>query len=177
VEKGKGSAGKWLTVSIAVLLVASLSFCLVLLSRYNSQKTYIRELEERETLYSENYFHFNALTVDSFKEKVASGEEFIVLISRPECPNCEMLEMPFIRLTEEMGIKGKIYYLNVALLRRDNEAWTQFKDTYGFEGTPTYARFADGEQVSCVGWTYETKVIDYNTVKSWIEGQNDFFSK
>ena len=167
-EKQGKRSGKSLIVVIAVLLVVSIAGNIFLWFRYDRQRKNAQDLSDT---YSVSYFHFDSITVDSFKKKVASGEEFIVLISRPGCPTCQAFEMPFIRLTEQKGINDKIYHLNVAVLRRDNEAWAEFKKTYGLEGTPTYARFAGGNNVSCVGYN-----VDYETVVQWIEEQSDFFA-
>jgi len=171
--KIKKSRRGLLVALIAALLIASVAGNCVLWFRYNDRKKYAQAYEDT---YSVNYFHFDSITVDSFKNKVSSGEEFIVMITRPGCSNCMFLEQPFIRLAEQKGITDKIYHLNVALLRRDNEAWSRFKDTYGLEGTPTYARFADGRNISCVGWTYELEYVDYEMVDRWIAEQSDFFA-
>ena len=172
VKKGR-KHWKWIMALIAVLLVASLAGNVVLWFKYSDQKTLAESLSE---VYSENYFHFDSITVDSFKEKVASGEEFVVLITRPNCPNCARLERPFIQLVERKGIADKIYHLNIVLLRRDADAWALFKETYEFEGTPTYARFADGKLVSNVGWTYDVN-IEYDMVERWVEEQSDYFGR
>ena len=160
-----------LTVLLAVLLVASVACNVVLWSKYSQVKAGYDGVFAQ---YSENFFHFTSITTDLFEAKVASGEEFIVLISRPDCSNCLRLEMPFIRLTEEKGISDRVYYLNVARIHRDAKAWTAFKDAYGLEGTPTYIRFKDGKNVSCVGWTNE-RSVDFDAVREWIEAQADFF--
>jgi len=170
-NKKKGCRGLIIAL-LASLLIASVAGNLILWSRYNDREKYVQAYEDA---YSVNYFSFDSITVDSFKKKVASGEEFIVMITRPGCSNCQFLEQPFIRLANQKGIADKIYHLNVALLRRDNEAWAQFKSTYGLEGTPTYARFAKGRNISSIGWTYELEYVDYEMVDRWISEQSDFF--
>ena len=169
----KKSKRRFVVVLLIALLVASVVGNCYLWFRYSEKKSQVERLED---IYSVSYFHFDSLTVESFEKKVASGEEFIVVITRPGCSYCQALELPFIRLAEMKGIKDKIYHLNVAILRQDNEAWTRFKDNYGFEGTPTYARFADGRNVSCVGWTYERSYVGYDMIDDWTDEQSDFFA-
>ena len=82
--------------------------------------------------------------------------------------------MPFIQLAEDKGISDSIYHLNVALIRRDAEAWAQFKEIYEFEGTPTYARYAGGKLVSGVGQTSDLR-IEYDMIAQWIDDQGDYF--
>lgn len=171
VDQQSGKPKRWIPALLAVVLAASLIANGILYVQYDRKKTYI---EEMDVIYSQSYFHFDSLTVDSFIDKVDSGEEFIVIITRPNCPNCVALEAPIIEFAEEKGIAEKIYHLNVVLLRRDDETWAKFKETYGFEGTPTYARFADGKQVSNVGWTHE-QGIDLAMATQWLEAQSDFW--
>lgn len=161
-----------LPVVLAILLVLSLAGNIGLGLLYRQQN---KRADDIQALYTGMYFNFDSLTVDSFKAKVASGEEFVVLITRPNCSNCVAMEQPFIELVTEKGIADKIYHLNVVLLRRDQEAWDAFKQTYGLDGTPTYARYANGQQVSRVGWTPENGV-NIEMVTEWIAQQDDFFS-
>ena len=158
---------------LSALLLVSLAANVILFLMYSRLEAYVRGMD---VIYSESYFHYDSITVDSFKYKVAAGEEFVVIITRPGCPNCRMLEQPVIELAERKGISDKIYHLNVELLRRDSEIWAAFKETYGFEGTPTYARFAGGQQLSNVGWTYENG-IEYAAVERWIEEQGDYWDR
>lgn len=161
----------WVGIILAALLIASIVVNIVLWSKYQREKEVFEELD---SLFSANYYHFTSITVDIFEEKVASGEEFIVLISRPGCINCQRLEVQFIQLAGDKGIKDRIYYLNVALLRRDADAWAKFREAYEFEGTPTFIRFKSGKNISSVGWT-NSRSIEYEMVVDWINAQGDFF--
>ena len=172
-QEPKKRSGKWIVALIVVLLIVSLAGNVLLWLRYDERRAHAQEMDD---IYSISYFHFNSITVDTFKQKVASGEDFIVMFTRPNCSDCQRMEAPFIKLTEEKGISDKIYQLNVVLLRRDSDAWTKFKETYEFGGTPTYARFAGGKNVSCIGWT-EEQDIDINIVERWLGEQSDFFNK
>ena len=134
-----------------------------------------RDTSPKNALYSRAYFHFNSLTVDSFKKKVASGEDMVVLISRPNCPSCIRLEDPFIEYAREKGIADQIYLLNVVLLRKDDDEWSLFKQEYGnLRGTPSYARYSGGELVSKVMWPEEGE-LTIEDIDQWIAEQNDYF--
>jgi len=174
-EKAPGKKRKWVLPLVAILCFLSIVSSIVFWLLYDNQKAYIGRLERNAILYSESYFHFDSITVDSFEKKVASGEEFIVFITHPNCSACHRMEMPFVDLAYEKGINDRIYHLNVAVLRRNNDDWAEFKETYEFDGTPTYLRFAGGKQVSRVGYTREDG-IEFEMVKNWIEEQGDFFA-
>jgi len=173
-ERTKKSRLKHITALVAALLLLSVAGNVYTIYRYVNQRTYILELEQYKASYSVNYYYFDSLTVDSFKKKVESSEEFIVLLTQSNCARCERMEVPFIRLAIEKGISDKIYHLNLLRLRQNEDAWTLFTETYGFEGTPTYARFAGGRLISNVGWS-EKESIEFETVERWIEEQSDFF--
>ncbi len=167
VRRGRAAA------ILAVALLLSLVCNLVLGIWLWQLKQHTKEMD---ATYSESYFYFDSLTVDSFKAKVAAKEEFIVLITRPSCSNCAALERPFIEYAQQRGIADKVYLLNVVMLHKDADAWVLFKKTYELEGTPTYARFAEGKLVSNVGWTYENS-INFSMVEEWFAAQEDFFAK
>ena len=172
LQDGKKKGGIF-TLIVVLLLLVSLCGNVVLFLNYTEKKNLA---EEVGAIYSESYFHYNSLTVDSFYEKIASGEEFIAIITRPNCPNCAALERPIIELAEAKGIADKIYHVNVVILRRDNEAWAALKERHHFEGTPSYIRFKDGENVSSVGWTPDGG-ISYEMVSGWLDQQSDFFAR
>jgi len=163
-----------LTALIAAMLIVSAAGNAYTIYRYINQRAHVVELTRSAAYYSPSYLYFDSLTVDSFKKKVASNEEFVVMLTLSNCSQCERMEAPFIRMAMEKAIADKIYHLNLYLLRQNEAAWAQFKEAYGFEGTPAYARFAGGEQISCVGWTEENG-IQFEMVERWIEEQSDYF--
>ena len=165
-EEAINSKGKRTIIIIAALLAVSLSINVFLSYAYHKADALAKDLTD---IYSENYFHFNALTIESFQDKVALGEDFVVYITRPNCPACQNLKAPFIELTKDKGLKNKIYYLNVVFIRRNDEKWTKFKEIYGFEGTPTLARFDGGKNISYIG----TSSIE--DAERWLMEQSDYF--
>ena len=174
-EKKKKSRLKLLSVLVTALLIISVAGNVFTIYRYVNQRTQMQNLAKRDAYYSVNYYYFDSLTVNSFKEKVASNEEFIVMLTQSNCTRCERMTEPFIRLTVEKGINDRIYHLNLIQLRANADTWEQFRETYGIKGPPTYARFAGGKLVSGVGWT-EEESIEFEMVEQWIEEQSDFFS-
>ncbi len=154
-----------------ILLIISLVGNAVLFVLYNSQSE-IAELYSDK--YSEEYFHYNSITVETFEEMVANGEDFAVIVSRPNCRSCELFHEDVMEVTEELGIANEIYFLNVYYHRQDEAGWNAFKETYGFTGTPNYARFTDGAMVSKAEW-----IDDYDEnlagIKAWMEAQSDLW--
>ncbi len=131
-----------------------------------------KETDEVLASYSEEYFHYNSLTVQGFKDKVAAGDDFIVIISRPNCGSCHAIYEEVMAETEKLGINNQIYFLNVVELHRDTAAWGAFKEEYKLEGTPTYARYSGGEQLSTVGWTPE-RGVNADDAVTWFLEQDD----
>lgn len=111
-------------------------------------------LETARDLYSPEYTNFNSLTVSTFREMVASGEDFIVSIGRPTCPDCRAFEPELINIAADLGLMDKIYYLNVGMVRSssNDDEWKAFKASVGFMYTPALARYSGGGQVSLIEW-------------------------
>lgn len=159
------------TVIIVILLALSIVANAILLLMYIDKR---REAQELRNVYAEEYFVFDSATVDSFKERVVSGDEFVVFISRPNCSSCQLISEDFMTLCGELGIERQVLFVNVVYLRRDNEAWASFKERYGLTGTPSFVRFADGEVVSALSWT-EADGAPIHMIERWILEQDDFF--
>ncbi len=162
-----------ITKIVSILLVLSVICNMALFVMFWLQK---EEVEDLNGIYSEEYFHYNSITVETFENMVASGEDFAVIVTRPDCGSCEAVYKDVMQLTEEMGINDKIYFLNVHYHRQDSDVWNAFKEKYGFTGTPNYARFTDGEMVSMAGWTPDNSDYALDT-KAWLEAQADLWEK
>ncbi len=163
---------KLFTTLLIIVLILSIVANAVLFYLFYEERQLTNSLTD---VYSQEYFTYNSLTVQGFEDKVASGEEFIVIVSRPNCSSCEAVYQDVIKYTDEENISNQIYYLNVVDLHKDAEAWTAFKELYGFYGTPTYARFNNSEVVSVAGWTPESG-IGAAYIIDWLEQQSDFFT-
>ncbi len=171
----KQSLGKRKVYKIifVLLLVVSLICNGVLGYLYLSSTEEVLNLN---AVYSEEFFHYNSLTVEAFEEKVASGDDFIAIVSRPNCGSCEFIYEEVMQATAEMGINDELYFVNVVYLHQDTDSWNAFKEKYGFSGTPTYARFANGEPVSIIGWTPE-RGVNAQDAELWLLEQMDLFEK
>ncbi len=159
---------------IPIILILSIVANAVLLVLFYFEREAVQELSGK---YSEEYFHYNSITVETFEEMVASGEDFAVIVTRPNCSSCEAVYEEVMALTEEMGINDKIYLLNVYYHRQDADVWNEFKETYGFTGTPNYARFTDGVMVSKAGWVPADSGEEPVDTKTWLEAQADLWEK
>lgn len=174
IGEGNRNEGRvrWGRILLTAVLAVSLLGNVLLGAGYFREK---RTAEAYEGTYSTGYFYFNSLTVEAFKEKVASGADFIVVVTRPDCANCRGMEPLFMKFAQEEGILDRIELVNVVMLRKDEAAWKEFKEIYGLEGTPTYIRYKDGKQLSRVGWRPNTP-FGFEDVKDWIYQQSDYFA-
>ncbi len=161
-----------LTPIVIVLLVISLIGNGALFMMYRAKVSEHEDFSQQK--YTEEYFHYTSITVETFEEMVAEGEDFVVIVSRPNCGSCEELYEEVMQITEELDINDDVYFLNVFYHRQDEEGWASFKETYGFTGTPNYARFTNGEMASMAEWNTDH---DENVagIKSWLEAQNDLW--
>lgn len=126
-------------------------------------------IHNAETTYSPEYLFLNSVTVPRFREMVASGGDFLVSVGRPTCGDCRLFDPAFLDLVRELDMAEDIYYLNVAEVRRDADAWAAFKQEYGINFTPTYARYAGGKQLSRVEWDEGGLTIE--EVREWMTEQ------
>lgn len=129
-----------------------------------AQKT---ELIESKGSYPEIYDAIDAITVPTFKKKLAQKETFYLYVGRPTCGDCNDFEPELISLIEAYELQDRLLYLNVAQLRKDEPAWEEFKETYELIYTPTLAKFVEGKLVSKVEWTPEDG-ISAELVETWI---------
>lgn len=170
-QKKKFPLMQVITIVLALAVVVGGILGIMLYSRYRDVQAQLKE----KNVYGEEFFYYDSITVDTFKRMVADGEEFVVFIGRPNCGDCSRMEEPVREIVERLKIRESVYYLNVAMLHKNTEAWVEFKAAYGdLPGTPTYARYANGEIDSFVGWT-EEEGISGERVEEWLLEQGDYF--
>ncbi len=162
---------KPMMIALTLLLLASLFGNVFLFVLYRSESETAQRFEQA---FSEEFFHYNSLTVQTFEDMVASGEDFAVIVSRPDCGACIAIYEDVMAFTEEMGINDDVYFLNVHHLRKDEQAWQAFKEKYNLEGTPTYARYADGAQLSRAQWD-EERGLNAEDAQAWFEQQSELW--
>ncbi|MDR0570881.1 MAG: thioredoxin family protein [Clostridiales Family XIII bacterium] len=150
----------WLPVVSSLLAVTLVAACWLAYGR----NVFAERVEELETTYSPVYLYLNSITVNRFEEMVASGEEFLVEISRPNCPYCREIEPHFVQMIQERGLGEKIYYLNVKRLREDESVWVPFKEKYGFWYTPAFMHYKDGKVVD-----YIDDDVDAEKLEAWLD--------
>ncbi|MGX7263558.1 hypothetical protein DOK67_0001159 [Enterococcus sp. DIV0212c] len=125
------------------------------------------ELVESKRSYPQIYNHLDAITLNTFENKVANQESFYVYVGRPTCGDCNDFEPDLIKLVKMHKLEDQLLYLNVAELRTNETKWESFKKTYDLIYTPTIAKFVNGKLDSKVEWTPE-KGISVEQVNKWI---------
>lgn len=126
------------------------------------------ELVESKTSYPKIYNYIDAITLNTFKNKVAKQDSFYVYVGRPTCGDCNEFEPDLIELIKLHKLEEQLVYLNVAELRTNENEWNKFKKTYELVYTPTIGKFVKGELVSKVEWTPEDG-ISVERVEQWIK--------
>ena len=170
-QKKKSNLLPIITALLALAVVAGAILGFMLYSRYKDVSAQLAA----KNIYGEEFFYYDSITVNTFKKMVSDGEDFVVFIGRPNCGDCRNMEEPVKEIVERLGIREDVYYLNVAMLHKNTEAWVEFKAAYGdLPGTPTYARYANGGIDSFVGWT-EAEGISGERVEAWLLEQGDYF--
>lgn len=153
---------------LLVLCASSLFSATKAYSLNNEMKKKEEELIISKNNYPEVYDFIDAMTVESFKNKIEKQEDFYVYVGRPTCGDCNAFEPELIELIEKYEIENQLKYLNVAKLRTQENEWETFKKNYDLLYTPTLAKFEQGKLVSKVEWSPESG-ISIKQVKKWIE--------
>lgn len=153
-----------LQLAAGILILALAAGCLYLFLENRGLRG---QLKTTRDLYSPEYVNFNSVTVSTFREMVASGEDFIVSIGRPTCSDCRAFEPTLINIAADLGLMDKIYYLNVGMVRSSSsdDEWKEFKASVGFMYTPALARYSGGEQVALIEW--DDNGITADQARSW----------
>jgi predicted bacteriocin transport accessory protein len=159
-EKGQISWKSPIPVILAIALLLALGAGIWL---FVDRQRLSAQIETLETTYSEGYLHLNSVTIPRFEEMVASGDEFLISISRPNCPFCRAIDPDFVNLVEELNMTEEIYYVNVASIHDDSSIWLPFKEKYGFFYTPAFMHYQDGKIVS-----YIDDEIDAAKLREWL---------
>lgn len=159
---------KFATTFGITLLVLSILLLSVL--AFNNYSTIKKELEtvkaERDTTmtqkkeleqkYSEVQDLLTVITPEKFKSEVATGKKMYVYIGRPDCGDCSTLEPKLVEyIKAHEAVKEELVFVNVRLLRKDEVKWNEFKQAYHVSGTPHFALWENGKQVSMTEWTNE----------------------
>jgi predicted bacteriocin transport accessory protein len=157
-----------------LLLSSLISNSILFYSRYclkevnNEQKKEIITLKQS---YPQIYDYLPSKLPSKFQEEVKNGEEIIVYVGRSSCSDCLIFEPKFIEIIKREHLENKIYYLNIAKIRKNEKEWNTFKNTFGIQYTPALARFKNGKLFSKIEWTPE-KGADLNNFETWISSND-----
>lgn len=160
-----------LCIVVVVLLVAGLILQGVFLFRLRAEnEQYRADYAKLNKTYSSEYLHLNSVTLERFYRMLETEEDFVVCVSRPDCGTCRTYESDLLDIYERLGMTEEIYYLNVAELHKDTDAWVAFKARFEIGGTPSFIHIRNGEPVSSTGWT-ELSGISMEEIEAWLLAQ------
>lgn len=118
---------------------------------------YKAKVSDLEKKYTELQDILTVITPETFQEKVANKEKMYVYIGRPDCGDCAALDPQLVQyIKEHPALKKKLLFVNVRLIREDAAKWAQFQHDFSVIGTPHFAQWEDGLQVSKSEWTKES---------------------
>lgn len=143
--------------------LAKIIICLLLLSTLGSltalglQKQHLTKLNKKyliqQTQYPKVYDELNSLTLPTLKSKMDNGDTFLIYVGRPDCSDCQKFDPQLLEFLAKNNLKSKIYYVNVAKIRKSHNKWNDFKKIYKIQYTPTIAIVSHKKVVKQIGWT------------------------
>lgn len=107
---------------------------------------------------------FHTLSLSGLKKLVDQKSNFVMYVGRPTCSDCQSFEKSFMN-SDVSKYVGKVYYLNVNRLYKNQKLWQQFKTQNAIQGTPAFVRYQDGKVLSSSSWS----VSDGYSVQKAIE--------
>lgn len=128
---------------------------------------YMEKVKGLEQKYTEIQDLLTVITPETFAQNVSAGKEMFVYIGRPDCGDCSALEPKLIEyIKSHQEVSKTLIFVNVRTLRMDEAKWAQFKKEYTVAGTPHFAYWKDGKQISMKEWTAE-KGFTINMFDVW----------
>lgn len=168
---------KFITTFIITLTVVALLFTGYVLFNQLQQVTkerdsYKEKTSEFEKKYTEIQDLVTVMTPETFQEQVKTGKKMYVYIGRPDCSDCSTFDPQLTKyIKEHKEVAQNLVFVNVRLLRADETKWTQFKKDYAVLGTPHFALWENGKQVSKSEWTKE-KGYSIELFEKWCKESN-----
>lgn len=149
-----------MTFIITLSIIATLFTGGVLFNQLQSvtkeRDSYKEKTSEFEKKYTEVQDLLTVMTPETFQEQVATGKKMYVYIGRPDCGDCSTFDPQLTKyIKEHKEVAQNLVFVNVRLLRADETKWNQFKNDYSVIGTPHFALWENGKQVSKSEWTKE----------------------
>lgn len=150
-------------VLISIMSIVFVVLSLFLIQTNHTQKDEIKALEnEKQVLIDNNdtFNYLNSLTIESFEQKVKSGEELFVYIGNSECPDCSFFAKTLEKEVKTFPLSNALYFVNGRELRQDKTKWLNFKKRYQFEQTPAFLIFSKGQLLSIIQWSEKSGLSD-----------------
>lgn len=165
---------KYIKLGVVLLMVSAVLFLGGRsYSLENENKAMEMNLVEAKGEYPDIYNYLGSVTYPKFQHMVEEKQEFYVYVGRPTCGDCNDFEPELIDLIEKHQLADDILYLNVAALRKEEDQWELFKETYDVQYTPTLAKFSGGKLVNKVEWTPENGINIDDVEKYIVENINE----
>lgn len=156
-----------LTLTVLSILFVSGTLFFQLQEATKERDVYKQKTMTLEKKYTEIQDLLTVITPETFQEKVAMKEKMYVYIGRPDCSDCATLDPQLVQyIKDNPELKKKLLFVNVRTIREDVAKWEQFKKELNVAGTPHFALWEDGKQVSKSEWTKE-KGYSIDTFSVW----------
>lgn len=161
---------------IALLVLVSI---VVVGNEFNKNKNEVKELEGKVDIltssYPDIYNYINSVSYNNFASFLSDNKDknALVYVGRPTCGDCTVFEPKLIQEIKENKLQGKMLYLNVAKIRKNEQEWDEFKSKYNILYTPTLAVFRNGKLIKQVGWT-PSNGIDMDEINLFLSDTSKF---
>lgn len=152
---------KFMPPFLITLLVVSVLFSSGTMYMQVQELTKEKEMyKEKAVLLEKKYTEIQDLitviTPETFEKRVKSGEKMYVYIGRPDCGDCASLDHELAKyIKANKAVEQKLIFVNVRILRENQDQWESFRSVYNVIGTPHFALWENGQQVSKSEWTKE----------------------
>ncbi|EPI01858.1 putative bacteriocin transport accessory protein [Enterococcus faecalis 13-SD-W-01] len=125
------------------------------------------KLVEQKKKYPEIYDYLSSVTLNDFQKVIENKKNIVVYVGRPTCGDCNKFDPKFIEMIKRLHIDGKVFYLNVAKIQKDEPEWEKFKKRYGINYTPTIVKYVKGKYLTKVEWTPEKGTV-LSEFETWL---------
>jgi|GEM_PF-1999095 len=166
------------------MTLAILMFCLVIMFFLFEKNKELEKanstLKIEKQILSDNtsaFEYLNSLTIDSFEKRVAEGDDLFVYVGKnSECNDCSIFSKTLKKEVETFPLKNSLYFVEISSIHSDKERWLDFKKRYGFNQTPAFLLFQNGEIKSMIEWT-EQDGLSSEAFHNWLERNESFIKQ
>lgn len=115
--------------------------------------------------------YMNTLTVDSFIDKIKTGETMCVYIGRASCNDCSLFEKILKDIVDKYCFRVNAYYVSVEQYRRSNiERWEKFKKEHHFTQTPVFLFYKNNKLIDSIEWN--SNGISEKELVKWLKNND-----